>query len=55
MHEPEYKLQYKNVVLWPQRDKRTTSDTGIDLVAEMRDGSGFVASFCCPPFDMIKK
>ncbi|MDR3196931.1 MAG: DEAD/DEAH box helicase family protein, partial [Planctomycetaceae bacterium] len=46
LHEPEYKLQYKNVVLWTQWDKRTTSDTGIDLVAEMRDGSGFVAVQC---------
>ncbi|MDR2170016.1 MAG: DEAD/DEAH box helicase family protein [Planctomycetaceae bacterium] len=44
--EPEYKVQYKNVFLWDQWDRRTAADTGIDLVAEMRDGSGFVAVQC---------
>ncbi|MDR1485590.1 MAG: restriction endonuclease, partial [Planctomycetaceae bacterium] len=46
LHEPEYKTQYKNVVLWKDWDKRTSGDTGIDLVAEMSDGSGFVAVQC---------
>ncbi|MDR2704619.1 MAG: DEAD/DEAH box helicase family protein, partial [Planctomycetaceae bacterium] len=45
-HEPEYKIQYKNVVLWKNWNKRTSGDTGIDLVAEMNDGSGFVAIQC---------
>ncbi|MDR2761818.1 MAG: DEAD/DEAH box helicase family protein, partial [Planctomycetaceae bacterium] len=46
LNEPEYKTQYKNVILWSNWDKRSNSDTGIDLVAEMRDGSGFVAIQC---------
>ncbi|MDR0703790.1 MAG: hypothetical protein LBF88_02265, partial [Planctomycetaceae bacterium] len=46
LHEPDYKTQYKSVVLWKDWNKRTTGDTGIDLVAEMRDGSGFVAVQC---------
>ncbi|MDR0704515.1 MAG: DEAD/DEAH box helicase family protein [Planctomycetaceae bacterium] len=46
LHEPEYKTQYKSVVHWKDWDKRTTGDTGIDLVAEMIDGSGFVAVQC---------
>ncbi|MDR1384160.1 MAG: restriction endonuclease, partial [Planctomycetaceae bacterium] len=45
-HEPEYQSQYQKVVLWSQWDQRTNSDTGIDIVAEMRDGSGFVAVQC---------
>ncbi|MDR2757512.1 MAG: DEAD/DEAH box helicase family protein, partial [Planctomycetaceae bacterium] len=46
LNEPEYKTQYKNVILWSKWDKRSNADTGIDLVAEMRDGSGFVAVQC---------
>ncbi|MDR2439319.1 MAG: DEAD/DEAH box helicase family protein, partial [Planctomycetaceae bacterium] len=45
-HEPEYKTQYKSVVLWKDWNKRTSGDTGIDLVAEMNDDSGFVAIQC---------
>ncbi|MDR1268449.1 MAG: DEAD/DEAH box helicase family protein, partial [Planctomycetaceae bacterium] len=46
LNEPEYKTQYKDVVLWSKWEQRNSGDIGIDLVAEMRDGSGFVAIQC---------
>ncbi|MDR2346503.1 MAG: restriction endonuclease, partial [Planctomycetaceae bacterium] len=46
LHDPEYKTQYKDVVRWKDWDKKTSGDTGIDLVAEMNDDSGFVAIQC---------
>jgi predicted helicase len=47
LNDPVYKGQYNNVWRWmdyPGRDGKT--DTGIDLVAERIDGTGFVAIQC---------
>jgi len=47
LNEPVYKEQFSNVwrwINWPGREGK--SDTGIDLVAERNDGSGFVAIQC---------
>ena len=45
--EPTYKTQFKSVWLWPDwPGNRGLPDTGIDLVAENIDGSGFTAIQC---------
>ncbi len=45
--EPTYKAQFKSVWLWPNwPGNRGLPDTGIDLVAENIDGSGFTAIQC---------
>jgi predicted helicase len=45
--EPTYKTQFKAVWLWPDwPGNRGLPDTGIDLVAENIDGSGFTAIQC---------
>ncbi len=45
--EPTYKAQFKSVWLWPDwPGNRGLPDTGIDLVAENIDGSGFTAIQC---------
>ena len=45
--EPTYKAQFKSVWLWPDwPGNRGLPDTGIDLVAENVDGSGFTAIQC---------
>ncbi|MDR1958482.1 MAG: restriction endonuclease, partial [Planctomycetaceae bacterium] len=45
-HEPEWKNQFKSVVLWSKWEGRNNRpDTGIDLVAETYDGQ-FVAVQC---------
>lgn len=46
-HDPLYKERFSDVWLWndwPQR--RNVQDTGIDIVAEERDGGGFCAVQC---------
>ncbi|MBM6588948.1 type ISP restriction/modification enzyme [Brevibacterium sp. RIT 803] len=46
-NEPEWNARFENVWLWPEwpgRGKRT--DTGIDIVAERRDGQGLAAIQC---------
>lgn len=46
-NEPEWAARFENVWLWsewPGRDNRT--DTGIDIVAERRDGQGLAAIQC---------
>ncbi|MDR2761952.1 MAG: DEAD/DEAH box helicase family protein, partial [Planctomycetaceae bacterium] len=45
-HDPIYKSQLNNVVRWDQWNNRSSTDTGIDLVAEMKDKSGLVAIQC---------
>ncbi len=45
--EPTYKAQFKNVWLWADwPGNKGLPDTGIDLVAENIDGSGFTAIQC---------
>ena len=45
--EPTYVAQFKNVWLWSDwPDRKGLPDTGIDLVAENVDGSGFTAIQC---------
>ncbi|MDR1922925.1 MAG: restriction endonuclease [Planctomycetaceae bacterium] len=45
-HEPEWKNQFKNVVLWSKWEgRKNRPDTGIDLVAETHDGR-YVAVQC---------
>ena len=48
-HDPEQRLQYRHVQRfadWAEEFGRNKSDTGIDLVAELADGSGFAAVQC---------
>jgi predicted helicase len=45
--EPTYEAQFKNVWLWSDwPNRKGLPDTGIDLVAENVDGSGFTAIQC---------